>query len=115
MGGEAGAYLRWKRGMITPTTYRDYEACLDKLARTFPDLVISDFEPPVGTERLEEFMERQWGEASPRTYNKNLSTLKDFFQWAVLKSKLHGDPAMPMRRHRTSDTHRETFSESAIS
>jgi hypothetical protein len=65
LGGEAGAYLRWKRGMITASTYRDYEACLDKLARTFPDLEIQDFEPPVGTERLEEFLDRQWGDSAP--------------------------------------------------
>ena len=38
LGQEAGAYLRWKRGVITKSTYRDYESCLDKLARDFPDL-----------------------------------------------------------------------------
>ena len=38
LGQEAGAYLRWKRGVITKSTYRDYESCLDKLARDFPTL-----------------------------------------------------------------------------
>lgn len=113
IGGEAGAYLRWKRGMITPSTYRDYEACLDKLTWAHMDLEITDFEPPVGTERLEEFLERQWGERSARTYNKNLSILKDFFRWAVLKGKLHGDPTLPMRPHRKGAVHREVFSEEA--
>ena len=69
MGQEAGEYLRWKRGRITPATYRDYESCLDKLARTFPDLSIADFEPPIGTERLEEFLDGLWGGGAPRTYN----------------------------------------------
>jgi hypothetical protein len=30
MGQEAGEYLRWKRGRITASTYRDYESFLDK-------------------------------------------------------------------------------------
>jgi site-specific recombinase XerC len=109
LGGEAGAYLRWKRGMITPTTYRDYEACLDKLARTFPDLELGAFAPPVGTERLEEFLEQRWGDSAPRTYNKNLSILKDFFKWAALKGKLHGDPTLAIVRHKKRDVHREVF------
>jgi site-specific recombinase XerC len=114
MGGEAGAYLRWKRGMITSSTYRDYEACLDKLSRAFPDLEMTDFEPPVGTERLEEMLDRQWGDSAPRTYNKNLSILKDFFKWAALKGKLHGDPTLPIVRHRKRDVLRESYTESVI-
>jgi hypothetical protein len=50
LGQEGGEYLRWKRGRITPATYRDYESCLDKFAREFPDLELVDFEPPVGTQ-----------------------------------------------------------------
>jgi integrase/recombinase XerC len=109
MGQQAGEYLRWKRGRITPDTYRSYEACLDKLAREFPDLEIQDFEPPIGTQRIEEFMDKLWGDAAPRTYNKNLSTINDFFKWAVLKGKLHGDPALPIQRHKKRDVHREIF------
>lgn len=114
MGEEAGHYLRWKRGRITPATYRDYEACLDKLARTFPDLVVADFEPPVGTERIEEFLDTMWGQREPRTYNKNLSIVKDFFKYLVLKGKLHGDPSLPLVPHRKRDVHRETFNHDAV-
>lgn len=109
MGQEAGEYLRWKRGRITPETYRDIEAFLDKLAREFPDLGMVDFEPPVGTQRLEEFLDRLWGDRAPRTYNKNLSWCKDFFKWAVLKGKLHGDPSLPLVPHKKRDVHREIF------
>lgn len=115
LGQEAGSYLRWKRGRITDSTYRDYEACLDKLARVFPDLGLKDFEPPVGTQRLEEFMDSGggdfsgWGDAAPRTYNKNLSVIKDFFKWAVLKGKIHGDPSLPINPHKKRDVHREIF------
>lgn len=109
MGREAGDYLRWKRGRITPATYRGYEAVLDKLAREFPDLEIEDFEPPIGTQRLEEFMDKLWGDSAPRTYNKNLSSVKDFFKFQVLRGKLHGDPTLSMQRHKKRDVHREIF------
>lgn len=112
MGQEAGEYLRWKRGRITEATYRDYESCLDKLARTYADLEIGDFEPPIGTQRVEEFLDQLWGDAAPRTYNKNLSVIKDFFKFAVLKGKLHGDPSLPINPHKKRDVHREVFSSS---
>lgn len=114
MGGEAGAYLRWKRGRLTKASYRAYESILDKLARAFPDLSIRDFETPVGTERLEEFLDERWGDAAPATYNQSLSILKDFFKWAVLKGKLYGDPARPIQPHKKRDTHRTTFTESQV-
>lgn len=115
MGAKAGEYLRWKRGRITASTYRDYESCLDKLARVFSDLEIESFEPPVGTQRLEEFMDSGgagfggWGNSEPRTYNKNLSIIKDFFKWAVLRGHLHGDPALPLVPYKKRDVHREIF------
>jgi len=111
LGQEAGHYLRSKRKRLTPASYRDYEGCLDKLARYFLDLEIEDLEPPAGTERLEEFLDAQWGEREGRTYNKNLSILRDFFKWAVLRGKLHGDPTLPIERAKKRDVHRETFSE----
>lgn len=114
IGGEAGAYLRWKCGVLTDTSYRDYESGLDKLARYFCDLELADLEPPIGTERLEEFLEHQWGEGAPRTYNKNRSILVDFFKWAVLKGKLHGDPTLPIRPRKQRDVHRESFNEPTI-
>src|SRR5947199_9874262 len=80
LGQEAGAYLRQNRGRLLPNTYKTYESCLDKLARHFADLELVDFEPPVGTERLEEFVEEEWGETASRTQAKNISILKGFFE-----------------------------------
>jgi site-specific recombinase XerC len=109
LGQEAGHYLRAKRKRLTASSYRDYESCLDKLARHFLDLELEDFEPPIGTERLEEFLEALWGSGAPRTYNKNLSILRDFFKFHVLRGRLHGDPTLPIERARKRDVHRETF------
>jgi site-specific recombinase XerD len=102
--------MRWGRGRWTPATYRCYEDTGDKLARTFPDLELSDFEPPIGTERLEEFLDHLWGDAAPRTYNKHVTILRQFFKFAV-QGKLHGDPSLSLQRHKKRDVHREVFAE----
>jgi site-specific recombinase XerC len=109
LGLEAGQYLRAKRKRLTKESYRDYESCLDKLARYFADLEIESFEPPVGTERIEEFLDATWGDAAPRTYNKNLSIVTDFFKFAVLRGKLHGHPCLPIERAKRRDVYRTTF------
>lgn len=109
LGQQAGHFLRFKRKRLTATSYRDYEACLDKLARFFTDLELEDFEPPIGTERVEELLDDHWGERAPRTYNKNLSILREFFKWAVLRGKLHGDPTLPIERAKARGVYRTTF------
>ena len=114
LGQEAGHYLRAKRKRLTASSYRDYESCLDKLARYFADLEIGDLEPPVGTQRLEEFLEAQWGESAGRTYNKNLSILRDFFKFQVLRGNLHGDPTLAIERARKRDVYRTTFSNDQV-
>jgi integrase/recombinase XerC len=114
LGQDAAAYLRAKRKRLTASSYRDYEGCLDKFARHFLDLQLSDFEPPTGTRRLEEFLETQWGDGAPRTYNKNLSIVRDFFKWAILHGELHGDPTLAIERARARDPHRETFNRDQI-
>jgi integrase len=110
LGQEAGRYLRANRKRLTKDTYRDYEGCLDKFARHFADLEIRDFEPPVGTERLEEFLDHQWGHREPRTYNKNHSVLNEFFRFQRLRGELHGDPMLNIRRAKARGVHRSIFS-----
>jgi site-specific recombinase XerC len=110
LGQEAGAYLRQNRGRLLPNTYKTYESCLDKLARYFADLELKDFEPPVGTERLEEFIDDLWGDSAARTRAKNISVIKGFFEWATLSQRLHGDPARPIRPPKKRGVERTTFS-----
>lgn len=110
MGQEAAAYLRMKRKRLTDSSYRDYERGLDKLARYFPDLELPDFEPPIGTERIEEFLDAQYGGSSPRNYNKNLSIMRDFFKFQVVRGRLHGDPTLAIERAKARQVYRTTFS-----
>lgn len=114
LGQGAAEYLRVKRKRLTASSYRDYESCLDKFARYFPDLELADFEPPVGTQRLEEFLDAQWGASAPRTYNKNLSIIGDFFEKAVLTARLHGDPTTAIERARARGVYRTTFNPDQI-
>jgi hypothetical protein len=69
LGLEVARHYRWKKNEwgATADTLRDYEAILAKLALDHADLELSDFEPPVGTERLREFIDNRWGERSART------------------------------------------------
>lgn len=56
-------------------------------------------------------MEHQYGDGSPRNYNKNLSILKDFFKFQILRGKLHGDPTLAIERARARQVYRTTFSD----
>ena len=109
LGEEVANYLHVKRKRLTESSFRDYESGLDKLARHFLDLRLEDFEPPAGTHRLEEFLDHQWGGGAPRTYNKNLSICKDFFQWQVKRGFLHGDPTFNIERANSRAVYRTTF------
>jgi integrase len=88
---------------------RDYEAILAKLALDHADLELSEFEPPVGTERLREFIDSRWGERTARTRGKVISVLRDFFAWAVREAKLSGNPALAIVRPRKREVARGTF------
>lgn len=116
LGMEAAAFMRAKRKLLTKGSQRKYESALDKLARYYPDLELKDFEPPVGMTRLEEFMDAHWGPdlAAPRTYNSNLSAIKEFFKWAAARGELHGNPAEPIARAKARQPHRETFALDAV-
>jgi len=109
LGVEVAGYLRAKRKRLTDSSYREYEGALDKFVRYFLDLRLEDFEPPLGTERLEEFLEHQWGTAAPGTYNKNLSVVGDFFDWQVKRGRLHGNPTTMIDRAKKREVYRTSF------
>jgi site-specific recombinase XerD len=56
-------------------------------------------------------MDVHWGpeHAEPRTYNSNLSVVKDFFKWPVVRGELTGDPTLAIERAKARNPHRETF------
>jgi integrase len=110
LGQDVAAYLRAKRRRLTDLSFKEYELTLAKLALYFADLRVEDFEPPVGTERVEEFLDHHWGASAPRTYNKNLSFVVDFFDHFRRRGRMHGDPTLAIERAKARGVHRTTFS-----
>ena len=111
LGREAKAYLRVKSKRLTPASERTWESVLDKLARYFPALELDDFELPEGAERLETFMADQWGDREPRTYNRALSVIRDFFKWQVKRQRMRSNPATLIEPARVRDVERTVFTE----
>src|SRR5215216_4204899 len=116
LGLEVARYYRWKKNEwgARAETLRDYEAILAKLALDHADLELVDFEPPVGTERLREFIDARWGERTGRTRAKVISVLRDFFAYQVREQRLHANPALPIFRPRKRDVTRGTFIEGDV-
>jgi integrase len=111
LGQDVASYLRAKRKRLSDASYRGYESSLDKFARHFTDLTVEDFEPPVGTERIEEYLDAQWGGSAPGTYNVNLSITSDFFKFHVKRTRrIHGNPCELIERARKVEPYRTTFS-----
>jgi integrase/recombinase XerC len=110
LGKDVAAYLHAKARRLTPDSRLAWESTLDKLCWFFVGLELRDLEPPMGGERVEEFMDHQWGMGAPRTYNKNLTIVKDFFLWCRKHERMLGDPTVNIDRARTRDVHRTTFS-----
>lgn len=111
IGLEVEAYLRAKRKRLTKGSDLKYTGTLRRFVEFFTDLELADFEPPVGTTRVEEFLDAWWGsdKAKPRTYNVQLSVVKDFFKWQVAHGRMHANPVLAIERAKVRDPHREVF------
>lgn len=110
-GQEVVGYLRVKRKRLTDKSEVAYESALACFARYYADLDLADFEPPSGVERVEEFLDVQYGDRAGTTYNKNLSILRDFFRFQIKRGRLHGDPCLPIERARREQVDRLVFSD----
>lgn len=111
LGQETVTYLRTKRKRLTKDSAYAYESTLAAFALQFWGLEIKDFEPPVGTTRLEEWLDANWGRKRPATYNRHLSVLRDFFRFQVMRSRMVGDPTLVIERAKKRDVYRTVFSE----
>lgn len=111
LGPDVVEYLRHKTKRLTAKSYRGYERTLAILALEYPATPLAEFEPPAGTRLVEDFLADHWGERNPKTYNIQLSVLKDFFRWNVLRFRLHGDPTLPIERGKGRQFHRSSFTD----
>lgn len=104
-------YLAAKRKRLTVKSERGYQAVLREFVAAFPDLEVAAFEPPAGSILVEDFLNARWGDRAPRTYNKSLSVLCDFFRWHVARETLTRDPMLTIEKATPRAVHRTTFSE----
>lgn len=52
------------------------------------------------------FLDALWGSGVPRTFSKNLSSIKDFFRFQIVRGRLHGDPTLLIERARSRQVYR---------
>jgi len=107
----AATYIMFKRRRLTTSSERGYRAVLDAFTIDHPGAMLGDFEPPRGTILVEDFLTERWGDRAPRTYNKSLSVLCDFFSWHVGRGTLTRDPMATIERAKARPVHRTTFTE----
>jgi integrase len=97
LGVLVGRYVRWLRNEwgATPSTVRDYEAILARMA-----LVLADREPlEVTIEDLREVIDL-WAEREARTRQKVTSVIRSFWGWAEEQDHVPHSPAAKLRRPR---------------
>lgn len=96
IGGVVGRYIRWFRNEYgaRERSVESYESTFSRLAIFHADLAFSDFEPPIGTERLREFIDHFWGDAAPGTRRRVTAELRALFKWAVANGLLVGNPML---------------------
>jgi len=111
MGEEVAAFLRHKRKEFTENSLLGYESTLNQFARKFAYLELRDLEPPLGRQRIEEFLDERWGDCKATTYNCHLFRLRSFFQYQQKRGTMLGDPTIHIDRAKVRQVYRETFSE----
>jgi integrase len=108
---DVAAYLLNKKKRLTAKSEISYTLYLRRFVNHFPDHTLAMFEPPTGSLILEDFLNQNWGERAPATYNKGHSVLSDFFSWHVKRMNLMRDPMLVIERAKRRQYHRTTFSE----
>ena len=98
LGVVVGRYIRWLRNEwgATPSTVRDYEAILARMA-----VLLADMQEPVdvSTEDLRKVIDT-WSERSARTRAKVTSVIRAFWSWAEDEHLVGDSPARKIRRPR---------------
>jgi integrase/recombinase XerC len=87
-----------------------YRLSLQRLAVSFADLRVEGFEAPVGTELLEEFLDREYGHLAARTYNKQRAIAKSFIDFWRARGRVHTDPFFPIESAKARGVEHDSFS-----
>lgn len=111
MGQEVAEFLLRKRKRLAANSLDAYESTLNQFARKFAYLELRDFEPPIGTQRLEEFLDERWSGCKATTYNRHLAALCSFFDFQLTHGRMNADPTRQIEKAKPRQVYREIFSE----
>jgi integrase/recombinase XerC len=115
IGGEVGKFLRTLRwAEASHNTINTYEIVLRRLALDHLDLELRDLEPPLVTERVREFLDRHWGDASAATRRNRLHALRSFFRWAVEEGRISANPTLTIKAPRGKQSDRKAHPRALI-
>jgi hypothetical protein len=109
LGPSIDQYLRARRRSLAENSLLAYESTLHRLAVSFADYGLDQFEPPGGTHLLERFLDDTWGRSAPATYNRHLAVFADFFKFQVMRGPMVADPTLVIEKAKKREPFRTTF------
>jgi integrase len=110
----AATYKLAKRKRLTEASQRGYEAVLDDFTASHSGMLLSDFDSAQGVAIVEQHLLERYGLLAPRTYNKALSVLTNFFGWYHDRATIGSNPAKTIEKAKARPIHRRTFSDSEV-
>jgi len=110
----AATYKLAKRKRLTAASQRGYEAVLDDFTASHSGMLLSDFDSAQGVALVEQHLLERYGLLAPRTYNKALSVLTNFFGWYHDRATIGSNPAKTIEKAKARPIHRRTFSDSEV-
>jgi integrase/recombinase XerD len=112
IGGEVGRFLRSLRWADkSQNTLDTYEIVL---ARPSYDLAHLQSVEEVTTEKLRDFLDEHWGEASPATRRNRLSIVRSFFAWLVKERGVGENPAEKIKPPKKKSVERRAYAPDVI-
>jgi integrase len=110
----AATYKLAKRKRLTTASQRGYEAILDDFTASHSGLLLRDFDSAEGAALLEQYLAERYGHLAPRTYNKGLSVLANFFGWYAGRATIGRNPTKTIEPAKARPVHRRTFTDSEV-
>jgi integrase len=114
IGEGTRAFLRSKDRRLAPSSFIEYQRVMNFMVEDLgADTPIAKFEPPRGTDLLEEWLDSRWRETL-HSYNRNLSVVKQLVKFLVGRQYLDRDPLLLTERKQPEKHSRSTFDEKTV-
>jgi site-specific recombinase XerD len=112
VGGEVARFLRTIRWEdASENTLLSYETTLARLAQWFAHAETLE---ELDTDRVEEFLQENWGDAAPATRRQRLAAVKSFFRFCVDRRGLTHSPVERLKPPRQRPSDRQAYAPEII-